>query len=472
MARSDQAFDPYHKWLGIPRDRRPPTHYDLLGVRLNEEDGDVIRAAAEQRRNFVESQRGIGEDAAVEALLYQLQEAEVTLTDPQLRRDYDQRTKLFVRRSKRRRVDPNAERSQVGALPGRTVGEGSGIVRTFVGLMVVFGVGFSAVAWFSFQLPWAGSLTKKAPRSPPPITNAEQAAEEEIAPPPLGDMELIYLKELDFPGRPEDDLWVTGDGMTVYWCSPNPPENGLWIHVAHRPAPGKPFDPESIRPLYPGLDPTVTGDGLEMIYLKPRRGGADLVRRRRPSQEMEFGEEERIEELVDRFGFLGAPCLAEDGLTLYVDRMDEGTGKSVPLTRVNSLARGTVHSFSTRETRDAPWNEPQPVSFEEGAPVIRFAHVANNGRCIVARIVAQQNRDLPNLVVFLRETLDEPFRVQGMVAVEDVVVRGKFPRFVPATNELYLSTWGEDNHWTPGVVRNFDPERIGEERAAPSAADQ
>ena len=46
-------FDPYHKWLGVPRGKRPPTHYDLLGVDLNEEDDEVIRTAAQQRRAFL-----------------------------------------------------------------------------------------------------------------------------------------------------------------------------------------------------------------------------------------------------------------------------------------------------------------------------------------------------------------------------------------------------------------------------------
>ena len=28
----DGAFDPYHKWLGIPPKQQPPDHYRLLGV--------------------------------------------------------------------------------------------------------------------------------------------------------------------------------------------------------------------------------------------------------------------------------------------------------------------------------------------------------------------------------------------------------------------------------------------------------
>ena len=39
-------FDPYHKWLGIPKDQRPPTYYQLLGIAGGESDVEVIEEAA------------------------------------------------------------------------------------------------------------------------------------------------------------------------------------------------------------------------------------------------------------------------------------------------------------------------------------------------------------------------------------------------------------------------------------------
>ena len=41
------AFDPLHKWLGIPASEQPPNHYRLLGLAAYEEDRDVIDAAAD-----------------------------------------------------------------------------------------------------------------------------------------------------------------------------------------------------------------------------------------------------------------------------------------------------------------------------------------------------------------------------------------------------------------------------------------
>lgn len=40
------AFDPLHKWLGIPESEQPPHHYRLLGIPLFEDDPEVIDAAA------------------------------------------------------------------------------------------------------------------------------------------------------------------------------------------------------------------------------------------------------------------------------------------------------------------------------------------------------------------------------------------------------------------------------------------
>lgn len=49
------AFDPYHKWLGIPSAEQPPHHYRLLGLAVFEHDADVIEIAADQRMALLRS---------------------------------------------------------------------------------------------------------------------------------------------------------------------------------------------------------------------------------------------------------------------------------------------------------------------------------------------------------------------------------------------------------------------------------
>lgn len=170
MARSNQDdFDGYRKWLGISNQGRLPTHYELLAISLDEDDPDVIQGAAAQRRNFVESKRGEGHDDQVTEILYRIEEAESTLLNTALRRDYDRKMDLWEKRHKNRQVDPIAQRSRFRSRPGRIVGEDGGIVPTFVKIMAVICLGFGVIAWLSFGM-W------NRPQKQPEIVQAQQPA--------------------------------------------------------------------------------------------------------------------------------------------------------------------------------------------------------------------------------------------------------------------------------------------------------
>lgn len=173
MPSSNQSdFDGYHKWLGIPKGKAR-SYYDILALSLDEEDHDVIRAAVEQRRHFVESKRGDGHDDVVAEILYQINEAEVTLLNEGLRREYDRRMALFEKRRKNRQIDPMSSSTRLQSRPGRTVGEDNGFVATFAGLVGVICVAFALMTWFSFKLPW----TKPEGQPDPDPVAVEQPAE-------------------------------------------------------------------------------------------------------------------------------------------------------------------------------------------------------------------------------------------------------------------------------------------------------
>ncbi len=85
-------FDPYHKWLGIPRDQRPPTYYQMLGISPDEEDPEVIEEAALMRIAHVRNYQ-LGPHAEESSrLLRELGEASETLCDPEQRAAYDAAT--------------------------------------------------------------------------------------------------------------------------------------------------------------------------------------------------------------------------------------------------------------------------------------------------------------------------------------------------------------------------------------------
>ena len=88
-ADTPDAFDPYHKWLGIPRDQRPVTHYQLLGISPGETDVEVIEDAATRQSTHVRTYQ-LGPHADIcQRGLNEIAQARRTLLDAQKRKEYD-----------------------------------------------------------------------------------------------------------------------------------------------------------------------------------------------------------------------------------------------------------------------------------------------------------------------------------------------------------------------------------------------
>jgi hypothetical protein len=88
MGRVD--FDPYHKWLGIPKSEpRPPNYYRLLGIGQFENDIEVISTAAD-RQIFHVKKYSTGEHGDLaEQLINELTTARLTLINAQKKAAYD-----------------------------------------------------------------------------------------------------------------------------------------------------------------------------------------------------------------------------------------------------------------------------------------------------------------------------------------------------------------------------------------------
>ena len=83
------VFDPYHKWLGIPKAQRPPTHYQLLGLAQSESDAEVIEEAAIRQTTHLRAyQVGAHADDCTR-LLNEISTARQVLVNPQKRQEYD-----------------------------------------------------------------------------------------------------------------------------------------------------------------------------------------------------------------------------------------------------------------------------------------------------------------------------------------------------------------------------------------------
>lgn len=84
-----EAFDPYHKWLGIPPKDQPPNHYRLLGIERFESDPQVIELAADRQMTHVRTFQTGPNSALSQRLLNELAAARLCLLNAQRKADYD-----------------------------------------------------------------------------------------------------------------------------------------------------------------------------------------------------------------------------------------------------------------------------------------------------------------------------------------------------------------------------------------------
>ena len=84
-----QQFDPYRKWLGIPREKQPPHHYQLLGIADFEDDPDVIENAANRQMAHVRSFQTGEHGQKSQELLNELAQAKICLLQMEAKSVYD-----------------------------------------------------------------------------------------------------------------------------------------------------------------------------------------------------------------------------------------------------------------------------------------------------------------------------------------------------------------------------------------------
>lgn len=244
-----------------------------------------------------------------------------------------------------------------------------------------------------------------------------------------GRPELVALSELPVEQH-KSGPWPSADGLTLYWSSKRGKDFRTW--VATRKDLRSRF--ENIRELLPGYDPTVTADQREMILAGSDGEGLFLATRlsdrdawSRPSKLHAF----------DRFKFMASPCLSPDGLTLYAEQFGD---ESLP----------HVVRFR-RPFRQAGWDKAEPVTIKPTDKSVRFPSISADLRLLFGCAGGH------GMLLYTASDAGTTFGAPVLIDVPGSIVRGKFPRYVPATHELFFC---ED---TPGqkqnqiyIIRNFD----------------
>jgi len=91
-----ESFDPYHAWLGIPKEDQPPNHYRLLGIPLLESSLTAIEHAADQRMTHLRTLQSGKHAKFSDKLLNEVAVARVCLLDPRKKAAYDKQLRENV----------------------------------------------------------------------------------------------------------------------------------------------------------------------------------------------------------------------------------------------------------------------------------------------------------------------------------------------------------------------------------------
>lgn len=263
----------------------------------------------------------------------------------------------------------------------------------------------------------------------------------------VAEPELTILRELPNSDGVLSAPWPSIDGLTLYWKARKTDEKQPWVWRATRKTRDDLFT--DAQRLVPGNDPTVTTDELQMVILDQ-----NLLACSRPAADAAFQRPQKITELV-KHGFLAGPCLSSDGLTLYTDMID--------------LKAHTVEPVRfKRDSRTAKWGERQAVKLS-GVPAgkVRFFSVTPDGTYACASIQTEPNDwQFAAIVTFRADAEGTGFGSPKVVEVGGDPVRGKFPRYVAATQELFLARPREGSQLDELVViKNFDPETLSKPAA-------
>jgi hypothetical protein len=165
-------FDPYHRWLAIPKDQRPPTYYQLLGIAPDEADTEVIEEAALRQTSHVRLYQTGPQASECTAILNEIGQARATLLNPEKRRQYDASLA-----ETRRQGDREREASSVSLSPPLPVSLSSGEGMRGGGNPVLPVVGFLLLLLLGAGLAFGVGLSRSAaPPEPEQTSPGDPAA--------------------------------------------------------------------------------------------------------------------------------------------------------------------------------------------------------------------------------------------------------------------------------------------------------
>lgn len=256
---------------------------------------------------------------------------------------------------------------------------------------------------------------------------------------------VVALDELNI-GSPNFAPWISKDGLSIYWTR----DDSIW--EAKRKNVDEPFQKQSR--LFDGYMPTVSEDGLYMVLCRPLRiGNKDMGRKLffsvRDNIKSDFAPPREIRELRD-MGILMTPCISPDGLSLYMSCYGPADNQK-------------GHWVVTRETRSSKWDVnskhrilPHPNPIPATTPFVTDDGLS----LILTKRTNTAHGAFGEILVLTRDSnKDKIFsKYEKQIEVDGELVSGRFPRYCPATQELFFSAPVSEGKDSEGIwcIRNFD----------------
>jgi hypothetical protein len=130
--QAGEPFDPYRKWLGIPKAQQPPTHYQILGLVHGEDDADVIEEAAIRQTTHVRAYQ-VGPNGEVcTRILNEIARARQVLLNAESRAAYDRKLAESTAEIATAQQPTDAGARESGSRSAATIASGGGkAVATF-----------------------------------------------------------------------------------------------------------------------------------------------------------------------------------------------------------------------------------------------------------------------------------------------------------------------------------------------------
>lgn len=251
--------------------------------------------------------------------------------------------------------------------------------------------------------------------------------------------ELVECSELNDMGG-NDHPWLSEDGLTIYWDRAVDGKTSIW--TARRENPQSMFTDK--KALFAGWCPTLSADGLEMVFVARRADGQQGRSLYATSRATATGGFRRPSEIAELAGFSSwGPSLSADGLTLY-------------------FGQGSMVVCSTRPERSSPWTSPKTfASVAVGCP-----SVTPDGKYLFGHDDAafkQPSVEHGNLLICSRPTAQGTFNRPSPIQIDgSSVLFGGCPRYVASTKELVFARLVvRDGRWerkppTLWIIKNFN----------------